>query len=263
MNKIIRNIKLFFLYSKSSIKSTFQARLGVVFFTLGKVLRFLMFFLFIFFLTSKTSTLKGYTTDQAIFFYLTFNVVDTTAQLLFREVYRFRDLILRGSFDTILVKPHHPFLKILIGGVDFLDLLLLIPYLALTLFFGLKTGHGSLFNLALYLALVLNALLIATAFHIAVLALGILTTEVDHTIMIYRDITALGRFPIEIYKEPLRGIFTFIIPVGIMMSFPAKALFGLLKPNFIIFSFALSFLLFFASLKLWGVAVKRYQSWGG
>ena len=44
------------------------------------------------------------------------------------------------------------------------------------------------------------------------LALGIVTTEVDHTIMIYRDITAMGRFPMEMYKEPIRGFFTLSSP---------------------------------------------------
>lgn len=263
MKDIIRSFKIFFLFSKFSLKSVAQVRLGVVFFMLGKILRFLMFFFFVYFLISKTKVLKGYGVDQAVFFYLTFNIIDTTAQLLFREVYRFRPLIVSGEFDTVLIKPFHPFLRILVGGVDFLDLLMLGPYLLLTLFFALKIGSFSLINLFFYFGLLINALILATTFHIFVLALGIITTEVDHTIMIYRDLTSLGRFPMEIYKEPVRGIFTFIIPVGIMMSFPSKALFGLLSPSLVLLSFLMSFMLLTASLKLWDLAIKKYQSWGG
>jgi ABC-type uncharacterized transport system permease subunit len=230
---------------------------------LGKILRFLMFFFFVYFLVSKTKVLKGYGVDQAVFFYLTFNLIDTTSQLLFREVYRFRPLVVSGELDTVLVKPFHPFLRILVGGVDFLDLLMLLPYLLLTFFFASKFDSFSIAHLFQYFGLLINALVLATAFHIFVLALGILTTEVDHMIMIYRDLTSLGRFPMEIYKEPIRGIFTFIIPVGIMMSFPSKALFGLLSPSLILFAFLMSFLLLVSSLKLWGLAIKRYQSWGG
>jgi ABC-type uncharacterized transport system permease subunit len=240
-----------------------QVRWGIIFFLLGKILRFLMFFFFVYLLVSKTKALKGYGVDQAIFFYLTFNIIDTTSQLLFREVYRFRPLIVSGNFDTVLVKPFHPFLRILLGGVDFLDLLMLIPYLFLTLFFAFKIGSLSAINLFFYLVLIVNALIIAAAFHIFVLALGIMVTEVDHAIMIYRDLTSLGRFPMEIYQEPLRGIFTFIIPIGIMMSFPAKALFGLLSPLLILLSFLTSFFFLMISLKLWDLAIKKYQSWGG
>lgn len=245
------------------MKSTFQARLGIVFFMLGKILRFLMFFLFIFFLVSRTKIFKGYNVDQAMLFYLTFNIIDTSSQLLFREVYRFRYLVTSGGFDTILVKPYHPFLRILVGGVDFLDLLMLIPYFILTLFFASHISTFQLSNLSLYLLLIINSLIIATSFHIIVLALGILTTQVDHTLMIYRDLTSLGRFPMEIYKEPIKGIFTFIIPVGIMMSYPSKALFGLLSSQLITYSFFLGIILIFVSLKFWDFALKRYQSGGG
>lgn len=263
MKNIIRNLKIFLLFSKFSLKSVAQVRLGIIFFIVGKILRFVMFFSFVYFLVSKTKVLKGYGVDQAVFFYLTFNIIDTTTQLLFREVYRFRPLIVSGDFDTVLIKPFHPFLRILVGGVDFLDLLMLGPYLLLTLFFALKIGSFSLINLFFYFSLLINALMLATAFHIFVLALGIMTTEVDHTIMIYRDLTSLGRFPMEIYKEPLRGIFTFIIPVGIMMSFPSRALFGLLSPSLILIAFLMSWLLLTTSSKFWDLAIKKYQSWGG
>lgn len=263
MKNLARNLKIFFLFSKFSFKSLTQARLGAIFFLLGKFLRFVMFFLFVFFLVSKTRVLKGYDVNQAIFFYLTFNIIDTTSQLLFREVYRFRPLVVSGNLDLVLIKPFHPFLRILVGGVDFLDLLMLIPYLFLTLFFGQRLGFFSPINLFLYFGLLINSLFLATAFHIFVLAFGVLTTEVDHTIMIYRDLTSLGRFPIEIYQEPIRGIFTFIIPVGIMMSFPPKALFGFLSAKLIIFAFLFSLIMVFASFKFWNFAIKKYQSWGG
>jgi len=263
MKNFIRNLKIFLLFSKFSVKAISQIRLGIIFFMFGKILRFLMFLLFVYLLVSKTKALKGYGVDQAIFFYLTFNIIDTASQLLFREVYRFRPLIVSGNFDTVLVKPFHPFLRILLGGVDFLDLLMLIPYLFLTLFFAFRIGSFSAINLFVYLTLMVNALIIAAAFHIFVLALGIMVTEVDHTIMIYRDLTSLGRFPMEIYQEPVRGIFTFIIPVGIMMSFPTKTLFGLLSSSLILFSFFMSFLLLMLSLRLWDLAIKKYQSWGG
>ncbi len=263
MKNIIHNLKIFLLFSKFSLKSVTRARLGILFFILGKFLRFLMFFFFVYFLISKTKALKGYGVDQAVFFYLTFNIIDTITQLLFREVYRFRPLVVSGELDTVLIKPFHPFLRILVGGVDFMDLLMLFPYLFLTLFFASKLGPLSAANLFLYLGLLINALVIAASFHVSVLALGVLTTEVDHTIMIYRDLTSLGRFPMEIYKEPIRGIFTFIVPVGIMMSFPSKALLGLLSPWLILFSFLMSFLLLLASLRFWNMAIKKYQSWGG
>ncbi|MFZ2026363.1 MAG: ABC-2 family transporter protein [Microgenomates group bacterium] len=256
------NFQIFWLFAKNSMRTTTQGRIGLVIFTIGKIIRFAFLFFLLYFIFSKTRILKGYTLQQAALFYMVFNLVDTTSQILFREVYRFRSLVVGGSLDTILLKPYHPFLRILLGGVDVLDIVLLIPYVIITLF--IASGSSLIgINILFFFLLFINALWIATSFHIIVLALGILTTEVDHTILIYRDITSLGRFPMSLYQEPVRSIFTFIIPVGIMTSFPAQMLIGTLSWGQFIVSFVISSMLFIGAMKLWKFALKQYQSWGG
>lgn len=257
-----RNLKLFYLFSKYSLKTTFYNVMGLVLYAVGKTIRFVIFFSFVFFLVSKTRLLAGYNLQQMLVFFLTYNVLDTLSQLLFREVYRFRQLVVSGELDTILVKPYHPFMRILLGGVDFIDAIMIGPYIALLVWYIAKTHIISGTEIVMYILLCINALVIACGFHIMVLALAILTTEVDHTIMIYRDLTRFGSFPIDIYREPVRSIFTFIIPIGVMMSFPAKALFGLLEPGFIIMSFGFGFLFLGMGLFMWEKAIKQYQSWG-
>src|SRR3989338_6451947 len=81
------------------------SRLGAVLFTLGKILRFLFFLVFLILLVGRTQSLGGYSLWQVIFVFLTFNVVDILAQFFLREVYRFRTQIISGSFDYVLTKP--------------------------------------------------------------------------------------------------------------------------------------------------------------
>jgi ABC-2 type transport system permease protein len=107
---------------------------------------------------------------------------------------------------------------------------------------------------------VINALIIAAAFHIFVLCCAMLTTQIDQSIMIYRDITSMGKIPIDVYKEPLRSFITFIIPVGVMMNFPVSALLGKLQFIYILIAFAISFLLIFSSIQFWNFALRRYTS---
>ena len=264
MKNTKRYLKIFFLYSKFALKTTFQTRIGTVFFLIGKIIRFLFFFLLVLLVFSKVKIIKGYTINQAIIFYLTFNIIDTITQIIFREVYRFKYYVVSGNFNLILTRPHHPFLRILVGGIDYLDILMLIPYLILTFYFMSKSSMiYDLGSIILYIILIINGLLIATAFHIAVLAFGIITTETDNTILIYRDLTNMARFPLDIYQSPIREILTFVIPVGVMISFPAQALFGLLTWPKIIYAFILSTSLLLLSLKFWHYGLKQYQSWGG
>ncbi len=72
--------------------------------------------------------------------------------------------------------------------------------------------------------------------------------------------TSMGRIPIDIYKEPLRGLLTFIIPVGIVMTFPAKSIMGLLSIQGITISFFVGVTVFYLSLRTWRYALTKYSS---
>lgn len=257
-----RYLKLYWLFSIQSVKTVWQHKTGVLFFLFGKALRFLMFFVFIFILLKNTKLLVGYSLNQTLVFYLTFNVIDTLTQILFREVYRFRWLVTSGELDAVLVKPYHPFLKVLVGGLDVMDIVMLVPYLGLLIYFLGQAGVFTTGSFVIYLLLITNALVIATAFHILVLALGILTTEVDHTIMIYRDLTKMAIVPVDIYRQPIRNLITFVVPIGIMMTFPVKGLFNLLNWNLVLISVAFGGLSLSFALWIWRVALHKYQSWG-
>ena len=257
---LLKNLKIFFILSTYSLRSTLDHKAGVIIFLLGKILRFLFYFGFIFLIFSQTKFLKGYQLNQAIIIYLTFNLIDTIAQILFREVYRFRPLVVSGNFDLVLVKPLSPLFRVLLGGIDLLDFLLIFPYFILLSFFLNSYPPLLIIN---YSLLIINSLIIATAFHILVLSSGIVFATVDHSIMIYRDLTSFGRFPFEIYGKNLRNFLTFVLPIGVMFAFPPKALFGLLTEKIIPTSFLISVSLLIVSLKIWHLALKKYQGAGG
>jgi ABC-2 type transport system permease protein len=245
--------------SRNSFLAVFNQKAALSIFLIGKLLRFFFFFGFIVFLLKGTKSLAGYNLNQTLLFFLTFNLIDTVSQFLFREVYRFRPLIISGGFDLVLSKPMSALFRSLMGGADVIDLITIVPLGAAT-FYVAHLLNPSFTQSVFYLLLLINGLIIASAFHIFVLGLGIVTYEIDHTIMIYRDLFNLGRFPIDIYKEPLRGIITFLIPIGIMVSFPVKAIMGLMSPLGVIWSLAFGILVLILSFKFWNFALKKYTS---
>ncbi|MBI2641170.1 hypothetical protein HYW87_01070, partial [Candidatus Roizmanbacteria bacterium] len=80
MTSLKKNFKIFLFFSRYSFKTIFQARLGVIFFMVGKIIRFFFFFFLIYLIFSRINFIKGYSFEQAIIFYLSFNIVDTAAQ---------------------------------------------------------------------------------------------------------------------------------------------------------------------------------------
>ena len=232
-----RYLKLYFIMSTHSIKTVLQHKKSIWFFMIGKIIRFAMFFVFVFGLLKSTKFLAGFTLNETLVFYLTFNVIDTFTQMVFREVYRFRYLVTSGELDGVLVKPYHPFLKVLMGGMDIMDLFILVPYIGLLIYFIFRLQDLTTMSLIIYFLLFINAFIIATAFHILVLALGILTTEVDHAMMIYRDLSKMAMVPVDIYKEPIRSLITFVLPIGIMITYPVKGLLNMLNWELLTISF--------------------------
>jgi ABC-2 type transport system permease protein len=259
IKKLKKYFKIWWMMSRNSFTAVVGQRLALSVFLIGKILRFIFFFGFLYFLLLGNNTLAGYTSNQIIFFFLTFNLIDVITQFLFREVYSFRPMIINGDFDLVLVKPISALFRVLMGGADVIDLITIPPLIILTIYFGILL-HPSVLSTLYYVLLLFNGFLIATAFHIIILSFAIVTLEIDHMVMIYRDLTSLGRLPIEIYGQPLQAFLTYLIPVGIMISLPAKAMMGLVGPGGILIALLIGAVALFIAFRFWNYALTKYSS---
>src|SRR3989344_1188336 len=256
----MKELKVIWLFFTNSLQMQLNNPFGFVLFLINKILRYGLFASFLYFLVNSISQLGGYTPAQAVIFYLVFNLIDTSAQLLYREVYRFRSQIVTGSFDFVLSKPINPLIRALFGGPDFIDAGMLVLFVVALALVSRSISGITITTVSTFVLLLINSLVIATAFHIFVLAIGILTTSVDHLIMVYRDLTSLMRIPVDFFTEPIRSFLTFIVPIGIMFTIPAKALFGLLSWQLLLASLGIGFILFYLSLVYWRFALRQYSS---
>ncbi|MDP3888689.1 MAG: ABC-2 family transporter protein [bacterium] len=259
------NLKKYFKVWLRMTSAVFQAdlfnRLSGSLYILGKAMRFLFFLGFLFLLLSHTKTLAGYNLNQVIFFFLTFNLIDIIVQLFLRGIYHFRPQVVSGNFDLMLVKPINPLFTALASHADVLDLITLFPLVGYMIYFLFSAQiNFSILGLLLYIALITVSFLIALAIHIVVMGVGIMTTEVDNLVWIYRDLSGMGRIPVDLYREWVRNFLIFVVPIGVIMTFPAKALMGLLSWQMIIYSFIIAVIFLYLSLRFWKFALKRYSS---
>lgn len=254
-------LKVWFLMAKMSILPDLNQPEAAILFIIGKVARFAFYYFIIFSVLSGTTSLAGYNQTEVIFFFLVFNLVDIFIQFLFRGVYHFRYLIIRGDYDLELVKPLPSFFRPLFGHMDIMDLITLIPLIIFIVFYVLKHQlFVGWLNLVMFLLLLFSSLMIGFAFHLAVCAVGILTTEVDHLIFVYRDLTAMARFPTDIYSQTIQYLLTFVFPVILLITFPAKAFLGLLSWQTALITMVASGVLTFVSLKFWFWSLRQYSS---
>jgi ABC-2 type transport system permease protein len=253
--------KVWKIFGTNALQETFINRGSNILFMTGKILRLFFALLFLILIKNNVDNFAGYTTDQMVVFFLTYQFIDLTSQILYRGVYLFSYMIRSGDFDFLLMKPINPLFRALTGKPDINDAIFMIPSLGVSLYIFSTLNITLTWTAFLwYLVLLINGLLIATAIHILVLVVGVLTTEVDGIIWIYRDLNQMGKFPVTIYMQPLRFALFFIIPIGMMITIPTEVLLGV-KPTF---SVALAMLVgvgsFITSLKLWKWSLKKYSS---
>lgn len=258
---IRKYFKIWRQLSSCAIGTYLSNRVDAASFFLGKLIRFAFFLLFIFSIFRFTDTLAGYSQYEVVLFFLTFNLVDVFAQAFLRGVYLFKDDIQRGNFDYIISKPVNPLFYTLTRLTDFLDMVFLIPIIALIVYVVIKLLVAiTLFQILSYLFFVFIGIVIALGFHIIAACINIWVPESDNVILLYREMLTIGRFPPEIFSPFVQIVFTFAIPVIIMISLPTKALLGILDAKWVAIALVYAAGFFIFSLLLWKVSLKRYSS---
>jgi len=66
--------------------------------------------------------------------------------------------------------------------------------------------------------------------------------------------------PVDIYIRGIQLLLTVVVPVAVIMTFPAKALLGLLHWPYVVFGLVISVFFMVITLKFWHYALSRYSS---
>lgn len=258
---ISRYVRVWLMIATTTLQEAFVNRWSNLLFFTAKLVRFSMMIVFLLILKNNTIGFGSYTTTETILFFLVFNLVDLSAQVLFRGVYLFSRHIREGTFDFYLIKPVSPLFQSLFGKPDINDALFLILTGGFSIWFGQSLGLTlSASAVGMFGALLINSLILVTALHIGVLSLAVLVTEVDNVVWFYRDLMQFGRFPVSIYAGILRTILLYLIPIGVLTTIPAEVLLGRDPSLTLATSLLIGVVWMVASLRVWHHALRRYSS---
>lgn len=257
---LLRYGRIWLRTASMAMQAQLTYRLGSLGFLIGKTFRLVFFFAFVVAVYRHVESVAGYTLEETALFFLTYNLVDMSAMILFRGVYGARRTVAEGDFDFYLVQPCSPLFRMVCSTVDFLDLLTIVPVLVLT---AIVFGHlpaAPWTAYAAYFLLVGNAVVLMFAIHVAVAALAVRTHEMDNAIWVFRNVMFMGRFPADVYARPVRLALTFVLPVAVMTSFPAQAYLGRLSVSWAAYAVVLTAAGTAFSLWFWRDCVSRYTS---
>lgn len=253
--------KIWIQLTKNAFATIISNRLDSLGYMLGKLFRFVFFWLMIVSLFRFTNEVAGYDKFEILLFYATFNLIDVATQVFFRGVYSFKWDILKGGFDFVLSKPVNSLFMILCRLTDFLDMIFLLPITGLLIYSIANLGERlTLFNILVYLIFLVLGFLIALGLHIISACITMLTVESENFIWLYRDLLTFGRFPPEVYSQKIQFIFTYLMPIIIIVGFPSKAFLGKLPWPMMLVALVITAAFFGGSILLWKFSLKKYSS---
>jgi ABC-2 type transport system permease protein len=238
-----------------------NARGAAALFIFGKLFRLASALLLVYVVVGKAKFIAGYSLDQAILLLMIFNFTQTISQLFLRGVYIFRQKVVDGTFDFYLLNPLSELFYSLFSYTDPLDIIISIPNIIFVGWAWVNAGHAISLSAVLLLVLVtILSTLIVTAWHIIIISVGVKYLEVDNTVMLYRDLERMGAFPVAIYGKFGETILTYIFPFALMATIPAKLIFGMFNPWYLILFAALAIIQLKVALLIWRRALLSYSS---
>jgi ABC-2 type transport system permease protein len=115
-------------------------------------------------------------------------------------------------------------------------------------------------DIALALLLLGAAVLTMYSLWVLVVCAAFWVVRLDNLAYLLGSIFDAARWPIDVFRGAWRVIFTFIIPLGLMTTYPARAILGNMDGRTAVFALAGALAIAAFARAIWKTALRRYTS---
>lgn len=167
-----------------------------------------------------------------------------------------------GDLDLFLTKPiNSQFMISFRNHIDFGEAATLIFGVVLVFLSLGKMGIIiSLLNIVLYGFLILASVVLAYSLWLISVTFSFWFGRIREIHEVFISVFAIAKYPVDIFPNQLKILLTYFIPLGVLVTIPARFLLKTIEPKFLIFSFLISFFVLFLSNLFWRFGLKHYQS---
>jgi len=166
-----------------------------------------------------------------------------------------------GAFDYVLLKPADAQLLISAARFEPWKIVDLFGALGLVIYAFVQRGEPpSALDVGLGTALFFSGVLAMYALWILCAAASFWVVRLDNLTYLLGAIFDTARWPVQVFRGLWRIVFTFVIPVAVMTTFPAMALLGRLDAATALGTFGGTLALLVISRVIWKIAIRSYTS---
>lgn len=211
--------------------------------------------------SSQSSTISGWTLNELLTLSGVFSIVTGLSYSLFLTSFQELSLdIDAGNLDSALLKPLDSQFYATTKHMSLHNLARFVVGLAI-LIFSLRNTTVPIFLLFTNILLLLAAIIILYSIWMIFVTFNFYSKRLDNVISFLLEIfDNLNRTPSDTFRLASSWAFNALLPLFMVVSFPAKSFWGKLSTNYTIAIFLTAILLFIASHKFWLYSFRRYES---
>ncbi len=166
-----------------------------------------------------------------------------------------------GAFDYVLLKPVDAQFMVSSQRYEPWNVFDVIGAVALAVYaLDLRGTWPSAGELGLGLALLVAGVLAMYSLWIICAAASFWVVRLDNLVYLLGAIFDTARWPVQVFRGVWRVVFTVIIPVAVMTTFPAMALLGRLDAKRALATVAGALVMLAISRLVWRAAIRNYTS---
>ena len=170
----------------------------------------------------------------------------------------------KGTLDFVLMKPADA--QFLVSTARFAVWRAINTVTAGAIFawgFVLLGRPPSLLAVAFAIVSLVSAVAVLYSLWIVTVSAAFYVVRIDNLSYFFNAIFDAARWPVSIFRGVARFVFTFVVPLGIMTTYPAEALLGTLRGSTLLASLAAAIVALLVSRAMWTASIARYTSAGG
>ncbi|HWE24437.1 MAG TPA: ABC-2 family transporter protein [Myxococcales bacterium] len=167
----------------------------------------------------------------------------------------------QGTLDFVLLKPADAQLLVSVAKLEPWRIVDLAGAGVIFAYAFAKLGRAPTAGEVLAaLLMLLAALLVLYSIAILVVSIAFFAVRVDNLLYLFQSIFDVARWPNSVFRGVLALVFTYVLPLALMTTYPALALLGRLRPATGLGALVgtLAFAAF--SRAIWSLSIRRYTS---
>jgi ABC-2 type transport system permease protein len=172
--------------------------------------------------------------------------------------------IRKGTFDFVLVKPADA--QFLVSTTRFQPWRAVNVVTSIGVFawgFHLIGRTPSAGDVLLATVAMVVAVVVLYSLWIVTVCAAFYFVRIDNLTQLFIAVFDAARWPISVFRGAVRLLFTFVVPLALMTTYPAEALLGWLRPGTLAASIVGAFVALGLSRAVWLRSIGRYTSAGG